>query len=269
MLTGRDDLILQGELELDTGRARDTIVRFIQDEFGKAGFSRAVLGLSGGIDSALSCYLAVEALGPGNVCALLMPYGSGNAGAEADARLVIGELEIPWVKIDITPMVDPLVRLYPKMDARRKGNIMARARMIVLYDQSEEFRALVVGTSNKTEILLGYFTLWADSAAAIKPLGDLYKCQVRQLARAVGVPECIVSKAPSADLWEGQTDEGELGFSYDEADQVLYLFLEEDLGEEQIAARGFPLELVRRIFRRMKATEFKRLSIPVPRVQHT
>ena len=146
---------------------------------------------------------------------------------------------------------------------------MARARMIVLYDQSEEFQGLVVGTSNKTEILLGYFTLWADSAAAIKPLGDLYKCQVRQLARAVGVPERIVSKAPSADLWEGQTDEGELGFSYDEADQVLYLFLEENLGEEQIAARGLPLELVRRIFRRMKATEFKRLSIPMPRVQGT
>ena len=262
-------MILQGELELDTGRARDTIVRFIQDEFSKAGFSRAVLGLSGGIDSALSCYLAVEALGPGNVCVLLMPYGSGNPGGEVDARLIIGKLRIPSVEINITPMVDPLVRLYPEMDARRKGNIMARARMIVLYDQSEEFRGLVVGTSNKTEMLLGYFTLWADSAAAIKPIGDLYKCQVRQLARAIGVPERIVCKAPSADLWEGQTDEGELGFSYDEADQVLYLLMEEKLGEEQIAARGFPLELVRRVLRRMKATEFKRLSIPIPRVLRT
>jgi len=268
MFKGRDDLILQDELHLDTGRARDTIVRFIQEEFGKAGFSRAVLGLSGGVDSALACYLTVEALGPENVCALLMPYGSGNPGGEADAQLIIGKLGIPWVRIDITPMVDPLVRLYPEMDARRKGNIMARARMIVLYDQSEELRGLVVGTSNKTEILLGYFTLWADSAAAIKPLGDLYKCQVRQLARAMGVPEHIVGKAPSADLWEGQTDEGELGFSYDEADVVLYLFVEEKQSKEELVALGFPLKLVQRILGRMKATEYKRMPTPVPKVQH-
>ncbi|MCG2768729.1 MAG: NAD+ synthase [Chloroflexota bacterium] len=267
MFTGREELILLDELDLDTGEARDTIVRFIQEEFGKAGFSRAVLGLSGGIDSALACYLAVEALGPENVRALLMPYGSGNPGGEADAWLVIGKLRIPWVKIDITPMVDPLVRLYPEMNARRKGNIMARARMIVLYDQSEEFRGLVVGTSNKTEILLGYFTLWADSAAAIKPLGDLYKCQVRQLARIVGVPERIVRKAPSADLWEGQTDEGELGFSYDVADQVLYLFLEEEKSEEEIVEQGFPQGLVRHVLQRMRATAFKRGPIPTPRLR--
>lgn len=260
-------MILEGELDLNPERARKAIVRFIRGELRGAGYSRAVLGLSGGVDSALACYLTVEALGPENVCALLMPYGSGNPGGEADAHLVIGRLGIPWLKIDITPMVDALAQLHPDMGTRRKGNIMARMRMIVLYDQSEEFGGLVVGTSNKTEILLGYFTLWADSAAAIKPLGDLYKGHVRQLARAVGVPEHIVSKAPSADLWEGQTDEGELGFSYDEADQVLYLLLEGGRSEEQIIARGFPRELVERILRRMEATEFKRAPIPTPRAQ--
>ena len=260
--------MLEGKLSLDVNRARKNIVRFMQEEFGKAGFSRAVLGLSGGIDSALACCLAVEALGAENVRALLMPYGAGNPVGEADARLIIGRLGIPWVEIDIRPMVDPLAQLYPDMGTRRKGNIMARTRMIVLYDQSEEFGGLVVGTSNKTETLLGYFTLWADSAAAIKPLGDLYKCQVRQLSRAMGVPEHIVTKAPSADLWKGQTDEGELGFSYDDADQVLYLFLEEEKSEEEIVTQGFPQGVVHRILQRMRATEFKRTSIPAPRAQY-
>ena len=259
--------MLGGRLDIDTDEVRQSIVRFLTEEFCRAGFSRALLGLSGGIDSALSCWLVVEALGNENVCAVLMPYGCDNPGSEADARLLIDKLRIPHVRVDIKPMVDPLVEVCPNMGARRRGNIMARMRMIVLYDQSEEFGGLVVGTSNKTEIFLGYFTLGGDSAAAVRPLGDLYKCQVRQLARAIGVPERIVTKPPSAGLWAGQTDEGELGFSYDDADKVLYLFVEEHQSEEEIVAQGMPEGLVRRILQRMHATEFKRAPIPTAVVQ--
>jgi NAD+ synthase len=259
--------MLGGRLVIETDRVRHTIVGFLREKYRRAGFCRALLGLSGGIDSALSCWLAVEALGSENVCAVLMPYGCDNPEGEADARLLIDKLRIPHVRVDIKPMVDRLVEVCPEMGARRRGNIMARMRMIVLYDQSEEFGGLVVGTSNKTEILLGYFTLGGDSAAAVRPLGDLYKCQVRQLARAVGVPERIVTKPPSAGLWEGQTDEGELGFSYDDADKVLYLFVEEHRTEEQIVAEGIPEGVVRRILQRMRATEFKRAPIPTAAVQ--
>jgi len=254
------------ELGIDTDLVRQRIVDFLRQEYSRAGFSRAVIGLSGGIDSALACWLAVEALGRENVRAVLMPYGCADSGGEADARLLIGKLRIPHVRVNIKPMVDPLVESYPEMGARRRGNIMARMRMIVLLDQSEEFGGLVVGTSNKTEILLGYFTLGGDSVAAVKPLGDLYKCQVRQLSRAVGVPEHIITKPPSAGLWDGQTDEGELGFSYDDADRVLSLFVDEKMNEEEIVQTGLSKGLVRRVLQRMQATEFKRVSVPVAMV---
>jgi NAD+ synthase len=154
--------------------------------------------------------------------------------------------------------VDALLAAFPDVDVRRKGNIMARCRMIALFDQSAAFGGLVAGTSNRTETLLGYFTMHGDGAAALKPIAHLYKCQVRQLSRHVGVPDEIILKAPSADLWEGQTDEGELGFSYDEADQILYLLTEAKLTAAQAAARGFPLATVEAIQRRWQSTEFKR-----------
>ncbi len=252
------------DLALDTDRARNTIVHFIRDEITKAGYHRALLGLSGGVDSSLACYLAVEALGVENVLGLLMPYRTSNPSSEADARLVIRVLGIPCRKIPITPMVDAFFELWPGMNARRQGNVMARMRMTVLYDQSEEFGGLVLGTSNKTEILLGYFTLYGDSAAALRPLASLYKCQVRQLARAVGVPAHIIVKPPSADLWADQTDEGELGFTYDEADQVLHLAVDRSYEPEDIVRVGFAPDLVNRILRRIQMTQFKRSAPPAP-----
>ncbi len=256
-----DDILSQ--LDINTDLARRVIVGFIRDALGKAGFSRAVIGLSGGLDSSVVAYLTAEALGPANVLAVMMPYRTSNPESEGDARKVIAALGLPHKKIDITAMADPLLEQLPKDAARRRGNIMARLRMICLYDQSEEWRALVVGTSNKTEMLLGYTTIFGDSAAAVQPIGDLYKRQVRQLARALGVPESVLAKAPSADLWAGQTDEGELGFTYDTADQILYLLVDRRYSAEDVAASGFDPDVVRRVLRLIRQNQFKRVPPPI------
>ena len=252
------------DLSIDAPRVQQAIVAFIHEQVHQAGYGRVLLGLSGGIDSALACYLAAEALGPENVLALLMPCRTSNPSSEADAMLIINDLGIPWHKAPITPMMDAFLGEDPAMDARRQGNIMSRLRMVLLYDQSVVFGGLVLGTSNRTEMLLGYFTLHGDSAAALRPLANLYKCQVRQLAAQVGVPHKIIAKPPSADLWQGQTDEGELGFTYDEADRILHLHVDRKLGAEEIARAGFDLDLVRRVLGRMKATAFKRSTPCAP-----
>ncbi len=249
---------LLSRLKINTDVARRVIVDFVRDELHRAGFKRAVLGLSGGVDSSLAVYLTAEALGPDNVLALRMPFRTSSQESLDHAGLVIDSLGVRHDTIDITPMVDPLLERFPDMDHVRRGNIMARQRMIILYDQSAAFDALVVGTSNKTETLLGYTTLFGDNAAAIQPLGDLYKCQVRQLARAVGVPEVIVSKAPSADLWPGQTDEGELGFTYDDADQVLYLLVDRRYTLDEAVEAGFSREFVETVWRTVQQTHYKR-----------
>jgi NAD+ synthase len=244
-------------LRLDCAAETVRIVEFIRQKVTSAGFQRAVLGLSGGIDSALVAALSAAALGPDNVRAVLLPYRTSDPASEADARLVAAALGIDVAKFDISGMVDAIVSQQPEMSGGRKGNIMARARMICLYDQSVVHNALVVGTSNRTETLLGYFTLHGDGAAALKPIAHLYKCQVRALSAHLGLPEPVIAKAPSADLWAGQTDEGELGFTYDEADQVLYLLTEEHLAPKQIASLGFDLDTVRAIADRMRRYAFK------------
>jgi NAD+ synthase len=253
--------VIQG-LQIDSAQERRRIVSFIRETVNQAGCPHLVVGLSGGIDSALVAYLGVEAVGSANVYGILLPYATSNPSSEADGRAVIEALGIPWERFEITPMVQPLLERYPDMDARRKGNIMARCRMIALFDQSARVNGLVAGTSNRTETLLGYFTMHGDGAAALKPIAHLYKCQVRALARQVGVPDGIIYKAPSADLWDGQTDEGELGFTYDEADQVLYLHTDLGLGPAEIAARGFERRTVEAICRRVQTTAFKRCSPP-------
>lgn len=259
-----DDLLAR--LQLNTDLARRLIVGFLRDELGKIGFTRGVLGLSGGIDSSLVAFLAAEALGRENVLAVMMPYRTSNPESEGDARKVIAALGIPWKKIDITPMAEPLLAQVPADASRRRGNIMARTRMICLYDQSEEWKGLVLGTSNKTETLLGYTTIFGDNAAAVHPIADLYKCQIRQLARAVGVPDSVINKAPSADLWAGQTDEGELGFTYDEADQVLYLLVDLRYTAEEVVARGFDAAVVRRVVRLIRQNQFKRVPPPICKI---
>ncbi len=257
-------------LELDVDRTRRQLVSFIHDKVTRAGLKHAVQGLSGGIDSALVAYLTAEALGPENVLALRMPYQTSSQDSLDHAMVVIEALGIQHDTIDITPMLEPLFQRFPDMDRVRQGNAMARQRMIILYDQSAAFEALVIGTGNKTEALLGYTTHYGDNAAAMHPLGNLYKCQVRQLARAVGVPDTIIDKAPSAGLWEGQTDEGELGFTYDEADQLLYLLLDRRYSLQEAVEAGFPHELVGKVWNTICRTRYKRQLPLVPNLsRHT
>ena len=255
-------------LSLNPELATKILTGFIRSEITRAGFQRAVIGLSGGIDSALSCYLAAEALGPEQVLAIRMPYKTSLPQSWDHAGLVIDELGIQSLDIPITEMADPLIESFPDMNNLRKGNIMARARMIVLYDQSAAFKGLVVGTSNKTEILLGYSTLYGDSACAINPIGDLYKTQVRQLSKDIGVPEVIVEKAPSADLWVGQTDEDELGFTYAEVDQLLYLLVDQRYRSSDLIEAGFDPDFVDHILERVRRNQFKRLLPPIAKLSN-
>jgi NAD+ synthase len=243
-------------LNINTGIARKMLVGFIRDQIEKAGMTRAVIGVSGGVDSALAAYLSADALGPQNVLALRMPYRTSAESSLADAELVIEELGLPNLTVPITEMADPLIERFPDMNNVRKGNIMARARMTVLYDQSAAFGGLVMGTSNKTEFLLGYSTIYGDSGVALQPLADLYKCQVRQLAQAVGVPQRIIDKAPSADLWVGQTDEGELGFTYNDVDQVLFLLVDERYTVGEVVEEGIDRAFVERVWWRVKANHW-------------
>jgi NAD+ synthase len=255
-------------LSINPDLARKILTGFIKSEVNRAGFTRAVVGLSGGIDSALSCVLAAEALGPENVLAVRMPYKSSSPESLEHAQMVIEQFGVQSKTVEITDMADALISRDPDMSKTRKGNIMARARMIVLYDQSEAFKGLVVGTGNKTEILLGYSTLWGDSASALNPIGDLYKAQVRQLARALGVPSVIVDKPPSADLWVGQTDENELGFTYDDVDKLLYLLVDHRYSPEECIEAGFDQTFVETVVMRIRRNQFKRMLPPIAKLSN-
>src|SRR3990172_4937665 len=235
-------------LDIHGPTARRVLTGFIANEVGKTGIRCVVVGLSGGIDSALSAALAAEALGPGNVHALILPYRTSNPESRAHAELVAGRLGIPSQVVEITPMVDAYFTAFPDADPMRRGNKMARERMTILFDHSARLKALVLGTSNKTELMLGYGTLYGDMASAINPLGDLYKTQVRQLARHMGIPEAIVRKKPSADLWAGQTDEEELGFTYDEVDRVLYLMVDRRYELSDLLQAGFNQPFIPYVF---------------------
>jgi len=269
--SGKDSaekIIMNVDLSINTELARTILTRFIHSEITRSGFSRAVIALSGGIDSALSCYLAAEALGSENVLAVRMPYKTSSSDSLEHAQMVIDALGVPSITIPISGMADGLIERFPDMNSVRKGNIMARCRMIVLYDQSEVFHGLVVGTGNKTEILLGYTTLYGDSANAINPIGDLYKTQLRQLSRAIGVPAVIVEKPPTADLWLGQTDEGELGFTYAEVDQLLYLLVDQRYSPEDCVAAGFAEGFVRKVVERVRRNHFKRILPPIAKISN-
>ena len=245
-------------LNINATVARRILTGFIRSEVTRVGLQRAVLGVSGGVDSALCCFLAAEALGPENVLALRLPYKNSSPDSLTHAQLVIDATGVQTKTIDITPMVDPFFEAIPVMDRIRQGNVMARARMITWYDQSAAFKGLVLGTSNKSEILLGYTTLYGDSASALNPNGDLYKTQLRQLARAVGVPSVIVDKVPSADLWVGQTSEGELGFTYEEVDKLLYLLVDRRYTAEECIGAGFKRDFVAGVIERVRRYHFKR-----------
>ncbi|MBI3151430.1 MAG: NAD+ synthase [Chloroflexi bacterium] len=255
-------------LTINTDLARDILTGFIKSEITRVGMTRAIINLSGGLDSALSCALAVDALGAENVLALRLPYRTSSPDSLEHAQLMIDQFKVKSETIDITAMVDPLIERDPNISKVRKGNIMARARMIVLYDQSEVFKALPVGTSNKTEILLGYSTMYGDSASAINPIGDLYKTQVRQLSRAMDIPAPIIDKAPSADLWEGQTDEKELGFTYDNVDKLLYLLVDQRYSPQEAMEAGFDEKFVNAVTARIRRNQFKRMQPPIAKVSN-
>ena len=253
-------------LHIDPEVAQLVLTRFLINEIGKANFHKAVLGLSGGIDSALSCYLAAAALGPENVLALRLPYQSSSPESLAHAQLVIDDLGIAGETVEITDMVDALSAVTLDMTPHRKGNVMARVRMTVIYDRSVSWNGLVVGTSNKTELLLGYGTIFGDLASAVNPIGDLYKTQVRQLAQAMGVPQPIMNKAPSADLIPGQTDEADLGFTYAEADQLLYRMLDERFSRADLIAAGFETAMIDRIQQMIRRAQYKRALPIIPKI---
>lgn len=237
---------------------RRVLTAFVADEVRKVGVARVVLGLSGGVDSSLAAFLAADALGAEGVLGVFMPYRTTSPTSREHAALVARATGIRLLEVDITPQIDAYFAGCDDASPLRQGNKMARERMAVLYDQSARGDALVLGTSNKSELLLGYGTLHGDLASALNPLGDLYKTQVWALAEAVGVPAPIVRKAPSADLWEGQTDEAELGFGYAEVDRLLYGMVDLRWEDAALAAAGFPPALVARVHRMVQVSQFKR-----------
>ncbi len=249
---------IQKKIELDMKLTEKILVNFIREEVRSAGFEKAVLGLSGGIDSAIVAFLAVKALGPENVLGIMMPYKTSSKESLEDAERVIKATGMRGKKIEITNMVDSYFAMESDISNMRKGNKMARERMSILYDYSAKEKALVLGTSNKTEILLGYSTQWGDSASAINPIGDLLKTQVWELSEYMGVPREVIEKKPSADLWEGQSDEDELGFSYFLADEVIAYLVDERYTKQEVIERGYSEKIVNSILWRIKTNQYKR-----------
>lgn len=257
-------------MELSNKFVEKILCDFLKNEMHRIGITKAVIGLSGGIDSAVSAYLSARALGSDNVTCLLMPYKTSSPESLTDAMKVVNDLNVQFRKIDITEPVDSILNEIgeKKISNVRKGNIMARVRMILLYDESASQNALVIGTSNKTEILLGYSTIFGDSASAINPLGDLYKTQLISLAEYLGVPENIIRKKPSADLWQGQTDENELGFSYEVVDRYLFKKIDERLSDDELKKSGFDDKFMKRVNSLIIKSQFKRLPPLIAKISN-
>jgi NAD+ synthase len=242
------------------------LTAFIKEELNKFNFKKGILGLSGGLDSTVCAFLASKALKSTNIIALILPYGKSFSEDVKDAQETSRRLDLKSRTIDISPMVDAYFSRFPTKNRIEMGNKMARERMSILYDHSSREKALILGTSNKTELLLGYGTIHGDMACAINPLGDLYKTQIRQLALYLGVSDKIMKKSPSAGLWEDQTDEKELGLNYDDIDQILFLLVDKRMSKKDIIASGFKTEDVDKIIRLMKNSEFKRKLPPIPKI---
>lgn len=239
---------------------------FIREELTKFNYKKGIVGLSGGLDSSVCAFLAAKALGPKNVIGMILPYKDTFREDVEDAQSVSRRLGIRTQIIDISPMVDAYFTRHPTRDRVRIGNKMARERMSILYDFSAKEKALILGTSNKTELLIGYGTIHGDTACAVNPLGDLYKTQIRELAAHFGIPRKILKKKPSAGLWSGQTDEGEIGLTYAEIDHILFQLVDERKPKKDVIASGFTKESVKKILDLIKNSEFKRKMPPIAKI---
>lgn len=259
--TAKDPLVPDWAITPEAAAARAE--EFIRGALAAAGRTRLVLGLSGGIDSAVAAALAARAIGPGNVLGLSMPYASSSPASVRDAAAVAQQLGIGAETAPITAMADAFLAALGEADRVRRGNVMARCRMILLYDRSSRDHALVLGTGNRTESLLGYTTHYGDDACGLNPIGRLYKTEIRLLARMLGLPQVLLTKAPSADLWEGQADEDELGFTYAEVDRLLHFMVDVGRNPRQLQTMGFDPDLIERVRTRMRAMAFKRNLPPV------
>ncbi len=253
-------------MKINPSFAEKLLIRFIKEEFSKLNFKKGILGLSGGLDSSVCALLAAKALGPKYIIGLIMPYKDSFIRDVKDAEDFACHLGISFRIIDISPMVDPYFAKDPTKNRILRGNKMARERMSILYDVSARERALVLGTSNKTELLLGYGTILGDMACAINPMGDLYKTQIRQLARYMKIPDKILRKKPSAGLWAGQTDEGELGLTYAKIDRILYQLVDLRKTKREVISSGFQKRDVEKIIMLIKRSEFKRKIPPIPKI---
>jgi NAD+ synthase len=257
--------VIPPELRVDPEATVKSLETFVREQVHGQGFERVVLGLSGGVDSAVVAAICTRALGPEKVTALLLPYKASADASRQDALAVADRLDLKTEEVVITPLADAYFA-GRELDAIRKGNVLARLRMIVLFDTAKKLCALVAGTGNKTETWLGYSTWYGDSACSFLAIGDLYKSQVWQLAEWLKLPDAVIAKDPSADLWPGQTDEGELGIRYVEADRILHALLDRGLRPAELVSEGFPRERVGFVVEKIKATQFKRELPPVARI---
>lgn len=253
-------------LEIHFETAEKLLVKFIKETVHKNNFKKGILGVSGGIDSAVALVLTQRALGSENTFGLLMPYKLSSNASLSDGEKICRQLKVDYETIDISPSVDAYFERFPAQDKMLIGNKCARERMSVLYDFSARKNALVVGTSNKSELLIGYSTLFGDSAAAFLPIGDLYKTQVFAFAKYLGVPEEIVNKKPSADLWEDQTDEGEIGMTYKQLDEILFQMIDCRKNDEEIVKAGYPQNDIDKIRKMIINTQYKRSMPPVAKL---
>jgi len=245
------------ELKIEPGKTAKKLTDFISKTVSSKGFEKVVLGLSGGLDSSVVAYLAKRALGRGNLIGVIMPYGRLSHKSVQDARRIAKRLKIKTEYVDISHMIDTYFAKIKDAGNIRRGNKMARERMSILYDLSKRHDALVIGTSNRTEILLGYGTLHGDCACALNPVAGLYKSQLKALASYLGVDASIVKKAPRANLWPGQTDEDELGCRYEDVDRLLFCMVDKRMSDKALLKRGFDKAFVLRIRKKIRGNRFK------------